>query len=252
MIEWGKMLETLIAAGAGAAVVVVIDWLVKYYLYKKKNFQEAISIQLALHQMLGVSLQIRQFYNNQEKHFSQYYSQEKISGSPNEVWLKFRHIDFSGYMNTFDVIKNDWDFTQFLTGKNNKVRDVLDYLVPIRLGYESLLVIIRERNSLLQQAHLAIERKQTELNAKDNFFYANDNLANILGQPINIKLREMTTKYIETLNNVITDSKKSFDVLSEYINENFCHYEPLSLKIPADMKFLLAQVIENDRKENEK
>ncbi|HEX4068965.1 MAG TPA: hypothetical protein VHX42_02605 [Candidatus Babeliales bacterium] len=149
MIEWGKMLETLIAAGAGAAAVVFIDWMVKFYLYKKRNFQEAISIQLALHQMLVVSLQIRQFYNDKEEYLLKLYSQEKLPGEPKESWLKFRHIDFPAYMNTFDVIKSDWDFTQFLTGKENKVRSVLKHLIPIKLGYQSLIFIIKERNGVM-------------------------------------------------------------------------------------------------------
>src|SRR5579862_9570827 len=110
-IECGRMLETLIAAGAGAAVVVVIDWLVKYCLYKKKNFQEAISIQLALHQMLVVSLQIRKFYDDRKGYFLKFYSQETFN-NPEQVWLNFRHIDFSPFMNTFDIVSLDWGFTQ--------------------------------------------------------------------------------------------------------------------------------------------
>lgn len=47
MIDWGRILETLIAAFSGAFAVVLIDWIVKYYSYKKKNFQESLSIQLS-------------------------------------------------------------------------------------------------------------------------------------------------------------------------------------------------------------
>lgn len=252
MIEWERMLEILIAAGVGAAAVVFIDWMVKYFLYKKRNFQEAISIQLALHQMLMASLQIRQFYNEKEKYFLNLYSQLKVSNTPTEAWLTFRHVDFPIYMNTFDIVKSDWDFTQFLTGKENKIRDVLKHLIPIKLGYQSLLFIIKERNNLLRQAHQEIEKRQVELKAGDNFFYANGVLVSIIGQLMNIRLQDTTNILIRTLDNVIVDSNKSFLVLSEYMDRNFCHYVPLNLSISADMKALLDQLIEDDKKKDKK
>ncbi|HEX4045745.1 MAG TPA: hypothetical protein VHZ76_08790, partial [Gammaproteobacteria bacterium] len=249
---WGKMLETLIAAGAGAAAVVFIDWMVKYYIHKKKNFQEAISIQLALHQILAISLQIRQFYNEKEKYFLNLYSQIKVANNPAEAWLTFRHVDFPIYMNTFDIVKSDWDFTQFLTGKENKIRDVLKHLIPIKLGYQSLLFIIKERNDLLRQVHQEIEKRQVELKEGDNFFYANGVLVSIIGQLMNIRLQDTTKILVGTLDSVIVDSNKSFCVLSEYINKNFCWYVPLSLSISTEMKLVLDQIIEEDNKKKAK
>lgn len=251
MIEWGKMLETLIAAGAGAAVVVVIDWLVKYYLYKKRNFQEAISIQLALHQMLVVSLQIRKFYDDKKEYFLKFYSQEKFNDTE-QVWLKFRHVDFSPFMNTFDVIRLNWDFTQFLADKENDTRKVLKYLIPAKLGYQSLMSIIKERNELLWYVQQKIELARNANGVPSNFEYVNGNLRKVIGLPIDEKLRGMTDKYIETVDYMIVDCNKAFNILSEYVNKNFCHYVPLTLSISDDMKKLLGDATEAESKKAKK
>ena len=246
--EWKTTVEIFVASATGAGIIVFIDWIVKYYLYKKKNFREAISIQIALNQMLSVSLQIRQSYNQKRAGYLKYYLDEKIPGEPNKLWLKFRHIDFPPWMNTFNVINSDWDFTQFLTGKENKVRDILNYLIPVRLGYESLMSIIKDRNEMLWRANQKLEKFNEDSSNSKNFEYSDDNLTKIIGQIADIRLRDMTDKYIETLGNVITDCYSSFNVLSEYINENFCHYSPLTLRISDAMNSVLNEALEKNKK----
>lgn len=251
MIEWGRMLETLIAAGAGAAAVVFIDWMVKFYLYKKRNFKEAISIQLALHQMLVRSLEIRKLYNDVKTESQKNYEQKKLN-DPENVWCNFRHIDFPEYLNTFDVIKFDWDFTQFLSHKEDETRNILRYLIPAKLGYQSLMSIIKKRNEWLWRALQKIELVRSANEVANNFEYINDNLRKAIGLPVNEKLRGITDLYIEKIDEVIIGCSEAFSALSKYIHEHFCHSMPYSLDISDDLKQILSQVVDSENKTSNK
>jgi hypothetical protein len=251
MMDWERIIETAIAAFMGAGAVVFIDGIVKYYLYKKKNFQEAISIQLALHQMLVVCLKIQEFYTNKKEYFIKIYSQEKFD-KPEQVWLNFRHIDLPPYMHIFHI-SLDWDFTQFLSRRENKIRNTLKDLLPAKSSYESLIFIIKERNELLWFVHQIIEQiRNTNGNGiVNNFEYIKDNLTKVIGLPRNKKLKGITDKYIETIDSTIIDCNKAFNILSTYISESFPCSTPLTLNIPNNLKKLLDEVVSsNDKKPN--
>lgn len=243
MIEWERILETFVGAGAGAGVIVSIDYLIRYYLENKKNFHDAISIQVALNQMLSISLQIRQFNDKKKAFFLNLYSD--ISNDPNFLWSNFRHIDLPSFLNTFDVIKSDWNFTQFLTKNDNNVRNILKRLIPIKLGFESIMYMCELRNNMLLNAQPHIDKKQIELKSE---FYRDGVLEKCISISDNIRLQSVTNEYIEKIDQVIYDCNDAFNVLSKYISENFRNYEPLILSIHNNLKVLLDQVNEDESK----
>lgn len=171
-----------------------------------------------------------------------------------EVWFQFRHIDLPEWTNTFDVIYFDWDLDQFLTRRASWKRNVLYNLIPIRLGYQSLMYIVNERNVLLQQAHQTIEHEKDIRQVRSDLYtYQNTNLESMISVPRDIRLREITDKYIEVLDQIIFDANKTFNILSKYIAKTFCLHTPLTLNVPTKLKQTLAEVIQSEEeKEKQK
>lgn len=238
------LMEYLAPGITAAIVVLAIECLIRFYLYKKHNFQEAIRIQVALNQMLGISLQMRNFYDERRAFFLQFYS-ELQQANPENTWTNFRHIDLAEWNNTFDVICFDWDLTQFLTGRESCSRHVLTHIIPIKLGFQSLINVAEQRNKLLDGIHPVINAAANEHG--EMFIYQNNNLEQIIGQPNNIKLRDITNHYIQTSDAVIVDCDKAFKSMTSYINACFCCYEPLTLRISPNLENVLKQVINEDK-----
>jgi hypothetical protein len=237
-------MEYLAPGITAALIVLAFECLIRFFLYKKHNFQEAIRIQIALNQMLGISLQMRNFYDVRRNNFLQFYSRIQLNNLE-RIWANFRHVDLAEWKNTFDVICFDWDLTQFLTGRESCGRHVLTHIIPIKLGFQSLLNVVEQRNKLLDDIHPVINAVANDHG--EIFIYQNNNLEQIIGQSNNIKLRDITNHYIQTLAAVIVDCDKAFKVMTSYINAHFCCYEPLTLKIAPNLDNVFKQVINEEK-----
>jgi len=240
-MDWNTVLATLTGSLSGAGVVVLVDCAVKHHLNKIRNFREAISIQLALHQMLLVSLQMRKFCDDCMQSRIGFYKKLMRDANPNDLWARFRYIDLPEYMYTFAITNLDWNFTQFLSKNEGAPRDTVRSLITAKLGFESLITILDKRNRLLGEVHSIVYR--ISKSDGEGAVYTNDNLAHSIGEPTNSRLISLTNEYVDKIIKVIEDCYKGFDALSRYINHKYCHYSPLKLDIRPDLNEILQKFV---------
>ena len=140
-------------SAAGAAVVVMIANRKKARENKTKNFNIAISIQIALSQMLNNVL--LPLYKRGEE--SKKSLQEKFPlHNPQELWEEFKFIALPTLYNFHSFIELNWDLSQFLSIKASGTRQLLNYIIPARAGYTHINSLINLRNDLCNEAYKKI------------------------------------------------------------------------------------------------
>lgn len=106
MIEWQTIIETAIGSASGAAIILLISYFIGK---RRRDFNDAILMQLDLHQMLGVSLKVKNDYKTGQI-----------------------------YNESIKIISSIWMLTQFLTYHRGKTRSIVKCLFDAKLSYQKL------------------------------------------------------------------------------------------------------------------
>jgi len=117
-VDWQTIIETAIGSGAGAAVILLISNFRDKRREVKKDFNDAILIQMDLHKMLGVSLSVKKC-----SEAGQVYSEE------------------------MKIINFEWMLTQFSTYHRGKTRSIVKSLDDAKISYKKLEMNVHLRKT---------------------------------------------------------------------------------------------------------
>ena len=208
-IDWQTIIETGIGSASGASVVLLISYFFARKKETKANFNEAISIQLDLHQMLGVSLRIKKFNEAEKVKILKKLTAASQGQKEERLWSQFGLINLPIYSGDTQIINSEWMLTQFLTYHRGKTRSIVKSLADAKLSYQILKENVVIRNGIRNEA------------------------------PNNDILREATVDYLTAIDNAIDDCFQAFRNLYDYIQNEFCRATPVKLSYRSDSTELL-------------
>jgi hypothetical protein len=117
-IDWQTIIETAIGSGAGAVIILLISNCRDNRREVKRNFNDAILIQMDLHKMLGASLKVKE-----HNEMMQVYNQD------------------------MKIISFKWMLTQFLTYHRGKTRSIVKNLEDAKISYQKLEMNVHLRKT---------------------------------------------------------------------------------------------------------
>jgi len=239
---------TLIGSASGAGAITLINYFVQKYQKKMKNFENELSIQLSLNQMLAISLQLYQHYEKSKERFLEYNAKILKAPSPTETWKKIRFFNLSKFNQTLAYINLDWDFSQFLSKTENEDRDreILEHIIPARSTYLDLNSILEIRNNLLNKA-LKIYEKDHTPNHPSDFEFKKDDLKKMLGDKLYFELDSTTDHYVSSLKLAPQSIHNAFIRTYEHITSKYKNYTPLKLKLDEHLRKLLDKIVEPEK-----
>lgn len=233
---------TIAGSITGGGLVLFFDYRRKDKEIRQENFNEAISIQLALQQMLNVSLYMAMNHNDCRTNTLSFYKQLNYQNVDN-MWIRFRCIDLHKFYNTYLYIDLDWDLKQFLSDKVGFKRDLLRGLINARALYQHINSLLEMRNPLFDKAseltsNCMIFNPKLFENMREN-----ENLLKILPVKLYAELESVTVEYIQSLPKSIHTIYNAFNQTSVYIQSEFSNSQPLDLSIPDELKNLFNEII---------
>lgn len=217
-------------SAGGAAIIVIIDRVIKHKENKMNEFKTAISIQLSLNLMLS-DLLAHKLLNEQYEHENKEYYRS-VRKDPDTTWQNFRHIDLKRIDRTFDLVDQDWNFSQFLSKKKtDHQRTILGDLIRAKACYQHLTNLSNHRNKRINKMLNIIESFKNKEGIDDIYLYENNNAKKIIGEKLFEELKSITDDFFKDFNPAVQQIHNTFNNLSEYIKKSFYGYSPLGLTL---------------------
>jgi hypothetical protein len=237
-----NFIAAFIGTFTGAAVIVYFDVRRRTRQSIQKNFKSALSIQLALNQMLNVALQMYHDYDLCKINCLHLYQNLKYQ-DPRTMWDKFKNIDLRKFYQTYTYIDLNWDLKQFLSHTTDDKRHLLSYLIQSRAIYQHINSILEIRNSFFDKASQLVSNYSKSYPELAYKIYEHENLLEILGIKLHSELKSITDEYIRSILDGTQIIYNAFEIISKYINIEFSPCQPLELQTPENIKKILDKLI---------
>lgn len=235
------LLASFFGSAGGAGIIIFIDYMLKHKEHKKNEFTTAISIQLSLNLMLSDLLAHKSLNKQYQLEYKKYYRRIKID--PEITWENFRHIYLKRIDRTFNVIDQNWDFSQFLSYKKKDLkRKILSELIRAKACYQHLTNLNNHRNKRINKMLNKIESFNNKEKINDVYLYEDNNAKKIIGEKLFEELKSITDDFFKDFNPAVLQIEKTFNNLSEYIEKKFNRYSALDLTLSDDYKKELDEI----------